>query len=554
MVVGKQKRAPAGVWAPVLCVLCVLCILALAAPAPASGGSKRVALLVAHPFGGDGLTPLRYTANDLERMREVLELLGGFLPEDLIISYGQDADEVVEHFEEARERLEQADGTSTLFLFYYSGHAKEGELRLGESRLSLLEAKRLTEETGADMRFAFLDACRSGAITHLKGASKGDPIVMGVEDSLAHKGQVMVAASSASEDAQESDAIGGSFFTYFLTTGLRGAADKNGDGGVTLSEAYSYAYAHTVSSTVGTRGGIQHPTYRFDLRGAGEVVLTRPGDPVSRIAFPKGVAGHFVVFDTARQMVVAEFDKADEAEARVAVEPGDYVVKKRETDHLRMQRLAVPPMTTAWLVPGDMEEVAFADDYAKGVVITAEELRHGRVGIRLSAALGAQAFLSAPARAQYFPGMGLLHLRLDLHNLLRRYLGFRLDLGLGSSGKTPLVVSDPYLGSSSYTVDVSELTTGVALTATLPLTSWLEAGIATRVGFIVLQRDFLGADLPDQVFSTLTPGLEGELSVHLTDWLRAGLGMRVHYMFFNMDEPQSLAYIDGGLVMMAVLR
>ena len=65
-------------------------------------------------------------------------------------------------------------------------------------------------------------------------------------------GQVLITASSASEDAQESDAIQGSFFTHFLTSGLRGAADRDNDGKVTLGEAYEFAYAHTVSNTVGT--------------------------------------------------------------------------------------------------------------------------------------------------------------------------------------------------------------------------------------------------------------------------------------------------------------
>jgi len=44
---------------------------------------------------------------------------------------------------------------------------------------------------------------------------------------------------------------------------------------------------------MGSRGGVQHPSYRFDLRGAGDVVLTdlRRGD--SGLVFPAEVQGEF---------------------------------------------------------------------------------------------------------------------------------------------------------------------------------------------------------------------------------------------------------------------
>ncbi|MEL6545306.1 MAG: caspase family protein, partial [Myxococcota bacterium] len=246
--------------------------VALAVVRPANAG-KRVALLVAHPFGGSGLIPLRYTENDLERMREVLASLGNFAEEDIVLSYGEDADTVVSRFYDASSRLS---GSDDVFVFYYSGHAKDGALRLGDTRLPLVEVHDLIAQSGAELRIGFLDSCRSGGITRVKGAKLKAPVPIRVDDAVTQNGTVLITASSENEDAQESDAIQGSFFTHYITSGLRGAADENLDGDVTLSEAYGYAYAYTVSRTIGTRGGVQHPTYRFDLRGAGNVVLTRP--------------------------------------------------------------------------------------------------------------------------------------------------------------------------------------------------------------------------------------------------------------------------------------
>ncbi|MBI3179834.1 MAG: caspase family protein [Deltaproteobacteria bacterium] len=530
----------------------LMALLALAlAPAPSLAAQKRVALLVAHPFGGNELTPLRYTAHDLERMRDVLTRLGDFEAHDVMLSFGEDAGEVIDRFAEAQARLRGH--SDSLFVFFYSGHAKDGELRLGESRLALGELKRRIESTGASLRVALLDACRSGSITRLKGASLGEPILMSVEDQAAQAGQVLITASSENEDAQESDDIQGSFFTHFLTTGLRGAADDNDDGSITLSEAYAFAYSSTVLRTVGTRGGIQHPTYRFDLRGAGDVVLTRPGKPSSHIAFPAEITGHFVVFGMERRVVGAELDKDAGRELRLAVSPGDYVVKKREADHLRMTRLAVhgAPVTVR---EADMEKVAFADDYAKGAVVTLDEVVHGKLGIRLALGVGAQTFLSAPVRDDYFPALSVVELSLDFHNLLRKYLGLRIDLGLGSSGPRDLVLEDPDLGELNYRVEVGQASAGASLFALYPLSERVEVGGSARLGLISVHRTFVDGAFPDQSFSTFTPGLGAEVGVRLLEWLRLGARVRIHYMFFNVDESLSLAYIDGGVTVGVVLR
>ena len=78
----------------------------------------------------------------------------------------------------------------------------------------------------------------------------------------------------AEEAAQESDKIGASFFTHYLISGLRGAADTAGNGLVTLNEAYSYAFQETLASTEKTQYGPQHPAYDINLSGSGDLVLT----------------------------------------------------------------------------------------------------------------------------------------------------------------------------------------------------------------------------------------------------------------------------------------
>lgn len=69
--------------------------------------------------------------------------------------------------------------------------------------------------------------------------------------------------SSADEAAQESDRIGGSFFTHALVSGMRGAADASGDGKITLTEAYRFAFEETLQRTAQTQFGSQHPAYEI---------------------------------------------------------------------------------------------------------------------------------------------------------------------------------------------------------------------------------------------------------------------------------------------------
>ncbi len=132
---------------------------------------------------------------------------------------------------------------------------------------------------------------------------------------------MILTSSSADEDSQESDVIGGSYFSHHLTSGLLGDADRSGDGRVTLFEAYSHAYARTVADTAASSAGPQHPTFSYDLAGNGDLVLTElrasEGLVVPRTAPP----GAYYFVDPAG-MVVAELDKAQDLGAAGGARPG----------------------------------------------------------------------------------------------------------------------------------------------------------------------------------------------------------------------------------------
>ena len=85
-------------------------------------------------------------------------------------------------------------------------------------------------------------------------------------DDLAAKGRLVVSACGVNEVALETPEIGHGLFTYYVLKGLEGAADRDNDGRVTVSELYDYVY-HNVSQHARRLGGSMHPIQKGFLQG-----------------------------------------------------------------------------------------------------------------------------------------------------------------------------------------------------------------------------------------------------------------------------------------------
>jgi len=82
------------------------------------------------------------------------------------------------------------------------------------------------------------------------------------------KGRVILTASEANEVSVEKDELKHGVFTYYLLEGLRGAADFDRDGVVTVDEAYRYVSRMVPQAT----GQEQHPVKKGETTG--EIVLS----------------------------------------------------------------------------------------------------------------------------------------------------------------------------------------------------------------------------------------------------------------------------------------
>ena len=307
----------------------MLAVLLAAVPAASAQTLARFTLVVGANSGGPDRPRLQYAVADAERFARVMGELGGVPEANETLLRDPKVGDLLSALDRLKARLSTAHATGqagarTEVFVYYSGHADESGLLLGEDRLSYRTLRERLDELPADVRIAVLDACASGAFTREKGGKRRPPFL--VDESAAMKGYAFITSSAATEAAQESDRIRASYFTHYLVSGFRGAADLSGDGRVTLNEAYQFAFAETLGRTVDTQGGAQHPTYEINLTGAGDVVITDVRQTTARLVLEAPLEGRVFVRTSSRALV-AEFYKPAGREVEIALAPGAYDVK-----------------------------------------------------------------------------------------------------------------------------------------------------------------------------------------------------------------------------------
>jgi hypothetical protein len=348
----------------------LIAIAVALAPVVARAQVERFAVVVGNDAGEGGDVALRWAEADAARVAAVLQEVGGVRPENLALLRGSDAGAVRRALIAVNERVRASTRDTVLFV-YYSGHADAAALHLGPTPLELAELEGLVRGSAATFRLLVVDACRSGALTRVKGGTPIPPFEVRLAERVPGEGAVFLTSSSASEDSQESDEIRGSFFTHALVSGLLGAADANGDGRVTLDEAYRHAYDATLRSSSRTFAGLQHPTFQYDVHGHGDVVLsTLPLDDRARswLAFPEGAT--WLVFQGSPDgPVVGEVGRGDRVR-RLNVRAGTYYLRGRGSDVLLEGAQAAPPGATVAVDPARLQRTAYARLVRKGLAET----------------------------------------------------------------------------------------------------------------------------------------------------------------------------------------
>lgn len=503
------------------------------AASPVDAGVERYAVLLGNNHGAVGEQPLRYAEEDARRVHDVMADLGGFRPENLLLLRGEDAATARRALIALNERIRHAAsarGTQAMLLVYYSGHADAQALHLGDSALALEELEGLVRGSAATFRLLVLDACRSGALTRVKGGSPAPALQLRLEERLPGEGAVFLTSSSANEDAQESDALQGSFFTHYLVSGLMGAADEDADGQVVLEEAYRHAYTHTLRASSATLTGPQHPTFQYELRGQGDVVLSRLGGRAERrgqLEFPPERT--YLVFDEserARGAVVAEV-AAHDARRRLSLRAGRYLVRGRGRDFLLEGQVEVRPAQQQRVTDAQLTRTEYARLVRKG------RGEPGALPGQRSLAHSPQ--LGARVRTAFWR---------DSSPCLGGFVGWGLELAQLSI--TPRVgYCSGSIRARSFSTRMSETDLGLRLTRAWDFSALtLDAGVV--VGGALLQQDVLRVDgpwavpLPSRRAAAGLVGATVGLTRDLPGALFVTLDVESQTYFFRRSEPAVL--------------
>ncbi|MEC8025332.1 MAG: caspase family protein [Myxococcota bacterium] len=305
-----------------------MCFLSLYA-GTASATELRILVAVGVSEGLPSETDLEYAENDAERIAHVMTHFGRFKEDRVIRVLGGTASDVKAALDTAHRWAKEATDADTTFIFYYSGHADTNDLHISGRRLARAELENRIQDIPAAVRVSVFDACRTRGELAQKGLRRKKGFAINVSQAPAMQGTVSIQSSSENEASQESKALRGAVFTHYLLTGLRGAADRDRDGQVSLDEVYIYAFRQTVKRSAAGPGNVMHPSVDLDLKGAGALILTNPRKQSARLVLPKGRDQQYLVYQKASGALVAEVWAEPRRTLHLAVSPGRYLIQQR---------------------------------------------------------------------------------------------------------------------------------------------------------------------------------------------------------------------------------
>ncbi len=318
-------------------------------------GPRAYALVIGANEGGAGQQPLRFAERDARRVADALMELGRFERERVSLLAAPSRDALWSSLDvlDRTVRADTAAGYETVVVFYYSGHARAQALNLGEELVPLSDLRERILAMAGTLKIVVLDACQSGSFSRPKGAQPAADFSYNSVEQLRTAGVAVMASSSESELSQESEALGASYFTHHMLVAMRGGADANHDGQVTLAETYQYAYHRTLLATAQTAIGGQHVTLETALHGQGDVALSYPARADSHLVLEAPLAAELIVSQLPSRSVVAEVHKVAGDEMSLALPAGRYsVVVRRAGRALRCDALVTAGAATTLATQG----------------------------------------------------------------------------------------------------------------------------------------------------------------------------------------------------------
>lgn len=209
---------------------------------------------------------LRYTDDDAYRFYAFLRSVeGGGLRDDqirILIDEEATRARVLETIGDLFGKASEDD----LVLFYFSGHGVRGaflpiDFDGYNNKILYEEINDLIAGSRARYRICFADACHSGGLFTDRSATAEEELLRFYQPLYeTGSGMAILMSSKSEETSLESAGLRQGVFSHFMMRGMKGEADADGDGIVTIQELYDFIYVHVRAYT----GMRQSPVIKGD--------------------------------------------------------------------------------------------------------------------------------------------------------------------------------------------------------------------------------------------------------------------------------------------------
>ena len=230
----------------------------------------------------------------------------------------------------------RAKGLRTELFIFYSGHGDvdggEGYVVLAGQRLTRTRLFALLSQSPATYNHVFVDACKSYFLVFDRGpggrrAPYAGNWVEGAPASLGNTGFVL--STSSDRESHEWERYQGGILSHELRSGLRGAADADGDG--------SISYAELGAFLATANRAIPNPRFKpdFTVRAPGQdlerKILSYPADRAA-LHFAPQSWGHLYI-ENARGVRILDAHPAADRELRLFVPDERPLFVRQDDEH-----------------------------------------------------------------------------------------------------------------------------------------------------------------------------------------------------------------------------
>ena len=261
------------------------------------GGHKWAVIIGINNYQDDRIGDLRYAVNDAVAISGLLtdQWIGDFEQKKVkLLTDTSPQKPTRENILTALNAIEKVASEKDTIFISFSGHGIEadGETYLlpSNSKLELLSDtgisidrfKQPMQKSKASVQVLFFDACHSGVDLRSKGPTgqMGKNTLRRIYQNA--KGQAILSSCSINQKSYEWPDKEHGVFTFYLLEALRGSADLNQDGFVSLTETANYTSEKVLEWSFET-GNIQSPQWKANLTGDVVLSITQGKTPVTTL-------------------------------------------------------------------------------------------------------------------------------------------------------------------------------------------------------------------------------------------------------------------------------